>query len=503
MSKETCDYVVVGGGAAGMTLALLLAKSGARVVLVEKGFRVGGSMQRFHSRGIPFDTGFHFTTGLSGCFGDMFEMLDMRDAIREVVIGKNVYLADRDKMFHIPHGHANMMEYYSERFPAEAGKIREFFRKESEIYWKTPLFNIREGAGFTDTLLTDDDFIGLSEYMRKESFSEELKMLLASFAICCCGTPATEMSLATHCRISYGLDDRLVRFVGGGDEIVRNFLKQAKELGIQIRTNCTVAECLDIGKKRCHRIRLSDGTVLEFKDCIMTMHPREIEKTLPPEGKSRDFTDRVNEFEESCGFFTVFGVIEPKREVFKQQLTSYLTHTDLDRLMSPDHPDVTAAGIMLAEETGLDGKTYQTVTAFENVYEKETERWKDTVHATRPAEYAEYKKAKTEDLFRKICKVQPELEGRVRILDSASMLTYRDYLSPYGSAYGIRQKLGQQNLFGRLPIRNFYIIGQNALLPGAMGAMLSAFIVWRKLVGEEHYHATMKKHLKPERSRVS
>ena len=502
MSNETCDYVVVGSGVAGMTLALLLAKSGAKVVLVEKSFRVGGSMQRFHNRGIPFDTGFHFTTGLSGCFGDMFEMLDMREVIREVVIGKNVYLADQDRMFHIPHGQKNMMEYYSGLFPSEAEKIREFYRKESEIYWKTPLFNIREGAGFTSTLLTDEDFISLSGYMSKEGFSEELKMLLASFAICCCGTPATEMSMATHCRISYGLDERLVRFVGGGDEIVKNFLEQAKTLGIQIRTNCTVAECLDIQKKRCYRMRLSDGTTLEFKDCIMTMHPREIEKTLPAEGKTPDFMARVDEFEESCGFFTVFGVIEPKLEVFQQQLTSYLTHTDLDHLMAPGRPDVTATGIMLAEETGLDGKNYQTVTAFENVFEKETERWKNTVHATRPADYAEYKRAKTEDLLRKICKVQPELKGRLRILDSASMLTYRDYLSPYGSAYGIRQKLGQQNIFGRLPIRNFYIIGQNALLPGAMGAMLSAFIIWRKLVGEEQYWSILKKRLETERNQT-
>ncbi len=503
MSKETCDYVVVGSGAAGMTLSLLLAAGGAKVVLVEKSARVGGSMQRFLSHGIPFDTGFHFTTGLSGCFGDMFEMLGMRDSIREVVIGKNVYLADRDRMFHIPHGHTDMKEYYQKLFPEESTRIENFFRRESEIYWKTPLFNIREGVGFTDTLLTDDDFISLSEYMRKEGFSEELKMLLASFAICCCGTPATEMSFATHCRISYGLDDRLVRFVGGGDEIVRCFLKQAKELGIQIRTRCTVAECMDIEKKRCHRMRLSDGTELEFKDCIMTMHPREIERTLPPEGKTQDFIDRVDEFEESCGFFTVFGVIEPKLEGFKQQLTSYLTDTDLDVLMSPDRPDVTATGIILAEETGQDGKIYQTMTAFENVYEKETERWKNTTHANRPADYAEYKKAKTQDLFRKALKVHPELEGRVRILDSSSMLTYRDYLSPYGSAYGIRQKLGQQNLFGRLPIRNFYVIGQNALLPGAMGAMLSAFIVWRKLAGEDLYWGMLKKHLEAERSRIS
>ena len=73
------------------------------------------------------------------------------------------------------------------------------------------------------------------------------------------------------------------------------------------------------------------------------------------------------------------------------------------------------------------------------------------------------------------------------------MLTYRDYLSPFGSAYGIRQKIGQNNIFGKLPIRNFYAAGQNALLPGAMGAMLSAFLLWRKIVGEEAYGRMIRK----------
>ena len=82
---------------------------------------------------------------------------------------------------------------------------------------------------------------------------------------------------------------------------------------------------------------------------------------------------------------------------------------------------------------------------------------------------------------------RPDLEGKLEFLDSASQLTYRDYLSPFGSAYGVRQKVNQFNIFGRLPIRNFYAIGQNALLPGVFGAMQSSFVLWRKLIGEQRY----------------
>ena len=71
------------------------------------------------------------------------------------------------------------------------------------------------------------------------------------------------------------------------------------------------------------------------------------------------------------------------------------------------------------------------------------------------------------------------------MMDAASPLTFRDYLnSPDGSAYGVKQKIGQFNLFGRLPLRNTYAAGQSALLPGLVGAMMSSFILARKLLEE-------------------
>ena len=68
------------------------------------------------------------------------------------------------------------------------------------------------------------------------------------------------------------------------------------------------------------------------------------------------------------------------------------------------------------------------------------------------------------------------------------MLTFRDFLhSPDGSAYGIRQKVGQFNVIGRLPIHNLLAAGQSALLPGIIGAMTSAFLVCRMALGGEKF----------------
>ena len=75
------------------------------------------------------------------------------------------------------------------------------------------------------------------------------------------------------------------------------------------------------------------------------------------------------------------------------------------------------------------------------------------------------------------------------------MLTYRDYLSTPGSGYGIRQKIGQHNLFGRLPVKNFFAVGQNAMLPGMLGAMVSSFVIFRRLIGENTYWQLLEQRL--------
>ena len=476
---------MVGSGVTGMTVSLLLADCGFKVLLLEKSRVIGGSMQRFYRNGVPFDTGFHFTAALTGCMGDMIRMLKFKTPLETVPINTNIYLADKKKLFRLPHGRSRICDYFCSLYPAEEGKIRSYFEMEKRIFENTPLFNLRED-GFAASGFQKEDFISLKAYLDSLAVSDEVRGLLASFTSCH-GTPCGEISLANHCRVSFGLLDDMVRVKGSGGAFVDAFRQRAEELGIEIRTGCTVAECFNTEKLRCHKVRLTDGTEVSFKDCIMTIHPHAIAELLPERFRSGIFQERIREFEEGCGFFTVFGVLEKPCESFRQELTSSFSTSDIDQVMTPEHPEATATGIMLTDENGTDGKLHHTVTAFENVFAPETAAWSGSVTGKRGADYLAYKKWKTEEIEKKIYVLYPEFEGALRILDSASMLTYRDYLSPYGSAYGIRQKMGQHNLFGKLPVRNFYVAGQSALLPGAMGAMLSAFVIWRKVAGEEIY----------------
>ena len=336
--------------------------------------------------------------------------------------------------------------------------------------------------------------------MDKFGFHGELRAALES-SVTCHGTPPSEIALSGHCRVNYGLLNELTRIRGGGAAIVDAFLRQTGPgTGIRLRTDCTVAQFAGISEGgKCRQAILTDGTKVTFENCVMTLHPREILRLLPPEKVKPEFRDRVNSFEESCGFFTVHFRINSDTPDFQEELLSVFNTEDVESAILARN-GASATGMMLTEETGSDGRRCRCLTAFQSVAASETKEWEDSRTGHRSESYGEYKREKSRriaDLVRFSC---PQFDGKMELLSSSSMLTYRDYLSPMGSAYGIRQKLGQHNLFGRLPVRNFYACGQNSMLPGAFGATLSSILLFRKLVGGEEYASLLDRRLGEERA---
>ena len=143
----------------------------------------------------------------------------------------------------------------------------------------------------------------------------------------------------------------------------------------------------------------------------------------------------------------------------------------------------TGTGMVIAEERDAAGKPVRTFTAFGSVWPEATARWSEK----RDAAYFEYKERYAQKIYDEVYRVYPGLRGRIDWRATSSLLTCRDYAPPTGCAYGVRQKLGCSRIFGRLPVRNFYAIGQSALIPGMLGTMMASFLMFRQVAGEAAY----------------
>jgi phytoene dehydrogenase-like protein len=131
------------------------------------------------------------------------------------------------------------------------------------------------------------------------------------------------------------------------------------------------------------------------------------------------------------------------------------------------------------------GQSMYIVNAFETSHYSEVEQF-DNGTSRKSEAYRRYKEAKAKNIIEKMYHYHPEFKGHFKVLNTASVLTFKDYLNtPFGSAYGVEQKLGQFSLFGRLPLRNVFAVGQSAMLPGVLGAMMSSFIVVKNIIKKE------------------
>ena len=63
--KKQYDILVIGSGIGGLVSALVLAKEGLKVCVLEKNNQYGGNLQTFSRHKLIFDTGVHYLGGLS------------------------------------------------------------------------------------------------------------------------------------------------------------------------------------------------------------------------------------------------------------------------------------------------------------------------------------------------------------------------------------------------------------------------------------------------------
>ncbi len=488
---KSYDAIVVGSGIAGLTAARILSQHKKKVLLLEKAKVLGGSLARFKLKGVPFDVGFHFTGGFTddrtGVLDNMLSALGVREQIKPLFYPRDachhMIFPEINTTFVVPCGIDKLRQRMKADFPQHRAGIDKYFDRLHVVIDGTPTLAMSGFDDFPPPL--DEDHITLQTVM-DDCVTDPLIQTIFGALCMCYGTRPNEVSFATHARVCYGLQESLARVEDGGQAFVDAFVHVLERDGVDIQTNITIAQCEDVVDRKVEKFILTDGTEVTAPSCIFAIDPRSILEILPKQHLSKAFQSRVTDFEPTMAFFTLFGTIDRPIESDVVTMTSVLPGMDLNHMLTP-HSAEPVDGPLLVLRNLEHGRAdaLQTVTALEVAFPESTNQWNDTFLRRRPAEYYKYKDDRCRSIVNRMDQFMPQCQG-MKVIDTSSSLSYRDYLnSPEGAAYGIKQKMGQFNVTGRLPLTNLYAAGQCALLPGVIGAMTSAFFVCRSILGRE------------------
>jgi all-trans-retinol 13,14-reductase len=490
----TFDFVVIGAGMSGITSALILARNGCRVALVEKAERIAPVLRGFSRRGIHFDTGFHYTGGLDA--GEpldlFFRYLGLSDHVVSFPFnedGFDVFRSLRDSFeFRFPCGYGALRDRISAAFPREAGAVEQYLRMIKHTCDAMPYLNLDADFG-TITSLQSIHGPTLQQTLDSLTDNTLLKGMLSMHCLLYGVSPA-EVPFTQHASIvgNYYQSARGIR--GGGQSLVTACDARLAALGVDLFCGKAAAELTVTAQGEVAGVRLDDDTTLACRGCIATVHPRTLLELVPEDSPFRPaYRKRLNALEETVSAYLAFVTSDvPVPSLAGANLFAF---PEVERLAEMGTRPLEETPLYL---TGAYRETESAPRGYIGISPTRQPRdWERSVAGRRPDGYRRFKDEIVARLQRHIERLCPELGGAAQIIEGATPLTVRDFShSPGGGLYGVKHMVGQYNPLPVTKIKGLLLAGQAVVSPGILGAVLSGFVACGAILGHDRLRKELK-----------
>ncbi|MDL2209944.1 FAD-dependent oxidoreductase [Desulfovibrio sp. OttesenSCG-928-O18] len=491
MTKKM-NVVVVGGGVSGMTSALILARFGHEVTLVERSPVLGMTIRGFFRQGVYFDTGFHYTGGLGedGPLGRYLCFLGLSDlpvtafepdgfnTIRFIREGRDIRLsagfdATKDRLLSL--------------FPGEDRVINDYFAEVRKVFLASPFLNT--ATDVREVFAEESRYDTLAEFLAGRTNDPVLRATLSIHSLLH-GTPPEEVSFLQHARVVASCFRSAHTFAGGGRTLAEGFERRLGAEGVRIVRGSGVSRINfspigeDLGDAIAG-VTLEDGSMLDADTVVYTAHPFYL-PDLVPQGKFKpSFSHRIHSLEGTPSAYMLFGISEQPLPPLEGSNLFLCPDTDISAFFKPGRDVSNGPFYVTTSPRGdADAPGYGVTVVGPGDFSEYTP-WENTLSGRRGSEYAAFKAKKLEQFRKALVAASPEFSA-VRFIDGATPLTFRDFIhSPAGSLYGCRHTLTQYSPQPMTSVPGLWLAGQSVLAPGVLGAVVSAFLTCGFMVGQE------------------
>ena len=485
------DSIIIGSGLSGLTCALLLARSGRKVMVVEQHPSPAPVVSGFARRGVYFDSGFHYAGGAGdgGPLRVLLQHLGLDKYLKLCPYAADGFdrlrFSSSGEEYALPVGFDEIRRYLKEKFPAAAVEINCYLDEIEADWRRVPYLDL-------DLDLADfgmESVHGVSLQQRLEVFSPwpQLQGLLSMHCLLYGVTP-DQASLSLNAQVAGSYYHSVHGISGGGKGLIDAYLTLLSDAGVTIRCAASVAAILAVDGV-ASGIRLQSGEEISAAEVISTLNPAQLPQLLSSDRIRPAYRKRLQGLQQTMSAYIVFARSEKSldflrhRNLFVQPEAGIFTTGQSEGL--ENRPFYLAGA-----DQGDDGKIKGLIGIVPADY-SEVSSWNFT-GKERSAEYRQWKKDKGQQLLQRFYRHCPQLP-QLELLELATPLTLRDYsLAPEGAIYGVGRQLGQYNPQPATRLSGLFLAGQAVAGPGLLGALVSSYLACGTILGHEYLRGELR-----------
>ncbi len=471
---------VVGAGFGGLSTAIVLARLGLRVTLVEAAARPGGCLRSYSREGVDCPVGVHYIgSALPGqLLGDFFDVLEIRPALKLRRLGGSGVI-DRfvldDDVFDLPDTVEKLEASLTARFgdtPAAVAYVMNLCHGA--------MASLRtDGSGAPPSTLpmtkTAAEVLAEKNLPRRLVDIVALQGFLLGVNLSVCPAPFLMMASASLLQSAWELGCT-------GAEMADALLERAIAAGVTIVAS-DPAVAVDVSGRRASGIRLRSGTVLAADNVVASIHPKTLVDMIPAAALNDGYWTRIGALEETRGTLGVVALVDEKH------------HPALDHNVYRvrGEPGRSLAGVYAQLRPAGPPGTTRLIVLAESDYASWAE-WQHTQTGRRGPAYRAEKLRRARQALGEIATALGPLR-EPRIIDVWTPLTMRDWTgAPRGGTYGVRHSIrdGLEYLvLSRPPLDGLFLVGQSALAPGLLGVSMGVLRVAAAVAGRREVRDLM------------
>lgn len=492
--KAHYDIVIVGSGLGGLVCAVILAKEGLRVCVLEKNNQYGGNLQTFVREKTIFDTGIHYIGGL-GEGENLYRYFDYLGIMQDLNLKRMDAVCydeisfDNGEAFPHAQGYENFVTQLLEDFPNHRLQLEHYVRMLRETCNAFPLYNLQTNSGYDTQILSQDARQTLDTIFE----DPKLAAVVAGSNFLYAGLPGISpfyvhaLSVNSYIQSSW-------RCINGGSQITKALVKQLRVHGGEIFKYKEVVG-FDTEENRITSASTKDGKITADK----FISNIELKTTLDLVGKQhfrKPFYDRVKGLRDVVSAFSVYLVFKPDAFPYINHNVYHFKNAD-DVWQAQDYNEenwprhyMASMNATHKSEVFADGMTLLTYMRYDEVA-----HWAHTHNTTaepsqRGQTYEAFKERKAQKLIDEATKRFPGLREAIQSVHTSTPLSYRDYIgSHHGSMYGyVRDAQDPMRSFvpQKTKLDNLYLVGQSVSVHGVLGVTIGAVALCAELLGKEY-----------------